>query len=246
VTLIDRDLGRNRAVARRFAAKATGYDARAELQHKVAAGLAGFFPARTSPSVLEIGCGTGLLTRHLLERYPSGRFLVSDLASEMLEQCKARFGANPACRFAVLDGETPETGERFDVIAASMALQWFSDPLAGLERLTGLLNPGGILCFATLGPDNFPEWRGVLDAEGLPVGSVRMPVLPGIVHEEKRTVAYGNGRSFLSAMRDIGASAPRRGYQPLPAGALRRALRRLEREHGARVTWHIVYGQVAP
>jgi malonyl-CoA O-methyltransferase len=246
MTLIAKELGRNRAVARRFGARARNYDAHADLQRDVAAGLARRLPALAVPSVLEVGCGTGFLTRHLLRAYPEGRFLITDLAPEMVEQCEAGHGnqASGICRFAILDGETPECGERFDLIAASMTLQWFADPLAGLARLKALLAPGGALWFATLGPENFPEWRAVLAAEGLPDGTVAMPPLPGIVHEERVVISYDSGRAFLAGMRSVGATQPRPGYRPLPPGALRRALRRLEHEHDGRVTWHLVYGRL--
>lgn len=245
MTFIARGLARKAAVARRFGASAGDYDAHAELQAQVAAHLASFLPICERPSVLEVGCGTGLLTAHLLKAYPEGDFLVTDLAPEMLEACKRRVGGKGGLRFAQMDGEAPAPDESFDVIAMSMTLQWFADPIAGLERLLGLLRPGGTLVYAAPGEANFPEWRAVLAAEGLPDGTVAMPPLPGAVEERNIAVAHPDGRSFLAGMRAIGAGEPRGGYAPLPPGALRRALRRLEREHGARVTWHIVFGQLS-
>jgi malonyl-CoA O-methyltransferase len=132
----------------------------------------------------------------------------------------------------------------FDLIAMAMTLQWFADPIAGLERLRGLLAPGGTLLFATIGPQGFPEWRSALAEEGLPDGLVPMPDLPGLVREEWPMVDYGTALSFLERLRGIGATTPRPGYAPLSAGGLRRALRRLDREFGACVTWHIVYGRL--
>lgn len=247
MTLIVRDAARNRAIARRFGAKAEDYDSHAGLQRETAARLAGLLPALGAPRVLEVGCGTGFLTAHLLDAYRDGDFLITDLAPEMLDVCRERQGrrACPRARFALMDGEAPESGERFDLIALNMTLQWFADPVGALERLRSLLNPGGTLCYATLGPGGFPEWRAALAAEGLPEGIVAMPPLPGVVTEENKAIPYGNGSTFLAGMKSIGAGEPRSGYRPLTPGQLRRALRRLEREHGARVTWHLVYGRLA-
>ena len=245
MTLIADELNRNRAVARRFGARATTYDCHADLQRRIADNLAAQLPRLEAPSVLEIGCGTGFLTRRLTETYPNGRFLISDLAAEMLAECQARIGQHGNRRFAVLDGEAPDTQECFDLIAASMTFQWFSDPLMGIERLRGLLRPGGELWFATLGAENFPEWRTALAEEGLPDGTVAMPILPGIVHETREAIRYASARDFLAAMRSIGATRPRAGYRPMPPGSMRRALRRLENDHGANVTWHIVFGRIA-
>lgn len=239
---------RNKAVAARFAGRARDYDRHAWLQAEVAGCLAEMLPDLVRPKVLEVGCGTGLLSRHLLERYQDAEFLFTDLAPEMMAECQARHqGANGrAIRFAVMDGEQPHRDERFDLIALSMTLQWFSDPLTGLRNLARLLVPGGTLVYATIGPRCFPEWRAALDEAGLRHGYIEMPELPGVRREQRRIVTYGSGVAFLRAMRAIGAATPRAGYMPLPPGSLRRALHCLEQDHGAGVTWHIVYGAISP
>lgn len=246
MTFIARELARKAAVARRFGDKARQYDAHAALQARVAAHLAGMLPPHAEPGVLEVGCGTGLLTAHLLEAYPRGRFLITDLAPEMLEACERRVAGDASVRFAQMDGEAPLGGETFDVIALSMTLQWFNDPVFGLRRLAGRLRPGGTLLYAAPGEGNFPEWRAALAAEGLPDGTVAMPQLPGVMEELDIPMSHPDSRAFLAGMRAIGAGEPRRGYAPVSGGALRRALRRLEREHGARVTWNIVFGRLGP
>ena len=84
-----------------------------------------------------------------------------------------------------------------DLIVSSMTLHWLADPAASLERLRRLLAPSGILLYATLGPDSFAEWRGVLAREGLPSGLAEIKPLPGIVEEER--VAPDATRSPSSA-----------------------------------------------
>jgi malonyl-CoA O-methyltransferase len=237
---------RNAKVAEAFAARAGDYEQNASLQSEIAGKLARLLPELERPKVLEIGCGTGFLTRHLLERYPHGDFLITDIAPEMLEVCRARIDAANArqCRFAVMDGEEPDCGTGFDLIALSMTLQWFAKPDEGLHRLQGLLKPGGYLLFATTGPDSFPEWRGALDACGLPCGLIAMPRLPGVMDEETRKADYGGGVAFLKALKAIGAITPHDGYDPLSPGRLRAALRCFEHDHGGQVSWRIVYGRI--
>jgi len=238
---------RNAKVAKAFAARAQGYEQNASLQAEIAEKLARLLPDLERPKVLEIGCGTGFLTRHLLERYPHGDFLITDLVPEMLAVCRTRMeGADKRpCRFAMMDGEAPDCGAGFDLIALSMTLQWFANPVEGLQRLKGLLKPGGHLLFATTGPDSFPEWRGALDACGLRHGLIAMPQLPGVVEQETRIVDYGGGVAFLKALKAIGAITPRTGYEPLPPGCLRAGLRLFEQSHGGQVSWHIVYGRMS-
>ncbi len=240
-------LNRNQLVAGAFAAHAGEYERSARLQAQIAEKLVRHLPALDRPEILEIGCGTGFLTQHLLERYPGADFLITDLAPEMVAECQLKIeGANErSCRFAVMDGEAPESKAGFDLIALSMTLQWFADPLEGLQRLKELLKPGGHLLFATIGPESFPEWRNALDACGLRHGLIPVPHLPGVVEQETRIVDYGSGIAFLKALRAIGATTPRLGYEPLAPGMLRAALRWLEQEQESRVSWQIVYGRIS-
>lgn len=239
---------RREVIAASFGRSAQAYDRHAGLQARVARRLARFLPALATPRVLEIGCGTGLLTQHLLRRYRDGTFMITDIAGEMVTVCRQRFAQ--ACgervRFATMDGEFPTLRDSaFDLIATSMTLQWFLDPAAGLQRLRGLLAPGGALFYATLGPDGFPEWRAALAEEGLREGTIAMPDLPGVMHEERPMIDYGCGLDFLKRLRGIGADTPRADYRSLSPGTLRRVLRRLDEAYGACVTWHIVYGRLS-
>src|SRR4029079_19075136 len=79
---------RSAAVAQSFGARAETYDEHADLQRGVAGRLARLLPQLDAPRILELGCGTGLFSRHLLARYPDGRFLFTDLAPSMVEQCR--------------------------------------------------------------------------------------------------------------------------------------------------------------
>ena len=236
---------RSAAVARSFGARAATYDEHADLQRIVAKRLARLLPQLEAPSVLELGCGTGLFSRELLERYPRGRFVLSDLSPAMLEQARANLASakGKQTRFALLDANLPNIEDRFDLIAMSMTLHWLADPRAGLERLRSLLNPGGTLVYATISGKSFPEWRDVLARERLPSGLIEIPDLPGIVKEE-HLVMEADALSFLRRMQAIGGLTPKEGYTPLPAGALRRAVRLADALHGGQITWHIVYGRL--
>jgi malonyl-CoA O-methyltransferase len=234
---------RSTAVAESFGASADNYDAHAELQRAVAARLVRLLPELVRPRVLELGCGTGLFSRHLLAHYPDGTFVFSDLAPAMVEQCRRRLDPVPRASFAVIDADAPDGQGTFDLIALSMALHWLLNPLGALQRLRRMLSPRGALVYATLGRESFAEWRGVLEAEALPSGLVEIPTLPGVVAEE-RLVPDGGALGFLRGMQAIGGLTPRAGYRPLAPGALRRAIRALDAHHGGRVTWHIVYGRL--
>ena len=239
-------LSRNRRVAARFARATRTYDRNAGLQSEVATTLADFLPHLENPRILEIGCGTGFLTRHLLQRYAHGDFLITDLAPEMVGHCRERHESRNgrSVLFGTMDGESPDCVGPFDLVVLSMTLQWFTDPLAGLQNLTRLLKPGGHVLYATPGPGSLIEWRTALEKCGLPYGGFDMPDLPHVMHREDRTVRYTSGIAFLQTLKGIGATTPRPGYVPLPPGSLRMVLQRFEEDHDARATWRIVYGRI--
>jgi malonyl-CoA O-methyltransferase len=128
---------RSAAIAQSFGARAETYDEHADLQRGVARRLARLLPPLDTPRVLELGCGTGLFSRHLLARYPDGTFLFTDLAPSMVEQCRMNLAGAGGKRvsFDVMDAARPTADGPFDLIAMSMTLHWLADPLAALPRL---------------------------------------------------------------------------------------------------------------
>ena len=236
---------RSAEIAARFGARAASYEAHAGLQAAVAHRLAAHLPNLSAPAVLELGCGTGLLSRHLLARYPGGRFVLTDVSPAMIAECRRNLTDTnpPSLRFEVMDADRPGGHDGFDLIVTSMTLHWLPDPVASLEHLRGLLSPGGVVMFAGLGADSFAEWRAVLDVEGLPSGIPHLPAIPGVIEEEYVTPDQ-DSLSFLRRIKAIGGLTPQEGYRSLSPGALRRAIRATNLHFGGRVTWHIVYGRL--
>ena len=239
---------RNEKIANRFGEHANRYDAHADLQASVANRLAGFLPNLIKPNILELGCGTGLFTGHLVEKYPEANLYVTDLSEDMLAMCRNRYIKFPNVNFSCQDGEKvcPDgtIPEQLDIIALSMALQWFRDPVSALLRLKTLLSERGQLYYATLGTDCFPEWHHVLQTLGLPAGTIEMPELPGKFHEEKIPVQYNDSLDFLRTIKAIGAATPRLGYRPISSAQMRRVLQSLNHTKPVSITWHITFGRI--
>jgi malonyl-CoA O-methyltransferase len=235
---------RSAEIAASFGAQAKQYETHAGLQQSVASRLPRLLPDLTAPRVLELGCGTGLLSRHLLARYSGGDFVLTDVAPAMIGECRRNLAGTPArVTYEVMDAGAPSRHDNLDLIVTSMTLHWVSDPVAALGRLRTLLAPKGVMLFATLGPESFAEWRTVLATENLPSGVPDLPAIPGVV-EEEHLMPDNDSLSFLRRMRAVGGLTPREGYAPLTPGALRRAIRATNLRFGGRVTWHIVYGRL--
>ena len=222
---------------------AEAYDRHAIVQREAAGLLARRITALAlppRPRVLEIGCGTGFLGQALADRLSDADWLATDIAPAMLERARARLADRRAFRFAVIDGEAPVIDDRFDLICANLAFQWFADLPGALARLRGLLAPGGMLAFTTLAEGSFAEWRSAHAAAGREPGTRDYPALPalqamlpgGTVEPITLTERHATAAAFLRALKAIGAGVARPDHRPLSPVALRAVMRRFE-EAGA-------------
>ena len=244
-----------------FSAAADTYDAGAELQRVVAETLARKIKAlprpaasKGPPKILEVGCGTGVLTRALADQI-TGAWTVTDIAAPMVARCERALAASlPGARFMVMDGTAPALAPGFDVICSSMALQWFEDPGRAIGRLSALLNRGGHLAFATLGPDTFEEWQAACALSGVAAPTRRLPSAEdfqnntphGFAFRAEKAVfrrTYANGWDFLQRLRKIGAHRAVPEAEPLPAGALRKVLRATDAPFT--VSYDVIYGFIS-
>lgn len=219
---------------------ASGYDEAAHVQRKTATRLAGNIAALALPErprILEIGCGTGLLSRALKRQGVEGRRLLTDLAPAMVARCRDWMGQSEGVHYLAMDGEelpfAPDV--RFDLICSSLAFQWFDDLPAALNRLAALVAPGGHLAFATLADGSFSEWHRVYgrgDAPAYPSPEALMALAPAgfgaSIDSFELFQSFASTLQFLRQLRAIGAHARRNGERPLPPGAMRRAMRAFE------------------
>jgi ubiquinone/menaquinone biosynthesis C-methylase UbiE len=103
-------------------------------------------------AVLEIGCGTGQLTRQLAGR--AFGLTAIDIGAAMVEAAR-RNVADAKARFQVCSFEDFAGGGPFDLIVSATAFHWV-DPGVGLAKAARLLRPGGWLALLTTG-ERYPE-----------------------------------------------------------------------------------------
>jgi ubiquinone/menaquinone biosynthesis C-methylase UbiE len=94
-----------------------------------------------SDDVLDLGCGTGHLSRRLGE-LTSGRVLGVDPSPGMIAEASARHGTARVA-FEVGAAEDLVAQASFDAIFCNSALQWFRDPARALAACRRALRPGG-------------------------------------------------------------------------------------------------------
>ena len=125
------------------------YEQFAEQRYAPFDDLARLISVRPGLRVIDLGCGTGELTRRLADALPNSDVLGIDSSAEMLG--RAQEFARPGLRFEQRAIE--DVAGEWDVVFSNAALQWVDDHRSLIPRLSSLLRPGGQLAVQV--PSNF-------------------------------------------------------------------------------------------
>jgi 2-polyprenyl-3-methyl-5-hydroxy-6-metoxy-1,4-benzoquinol methylase len=106
-----------------------------------------------NPSILEVGCGPGNISKYLLKQRPDFRIKAIDVAHNMLQLAKKN---NPTVQFEEMDGrEIHRLKEKFDGIMVGFCLPYLSkeDAVKLIQDSFQLLNDNGLLYFSFIEGD---------------------------------------------------------------------------------------------
>lgn len=147
---------RTQLIANRFARALATYERQATVQRLEAERLAEVMGAHfhvLAPRILEVGCGTGLLSRQLMARFAPSELVVNDLCPDM----GVCFANVPRTTFWAGDAQTLPWPGAFDAIVSASAVQWFKDLRGFVARCAETLPKGGLLAIASFGPETLRE-----------------------------------------------------------------------------------------
>ncbi|WP_298062140.1 methyltransferase domain-containing protein [uncultured Rikenella sp.] len=141
------------------------YDTLATVQRAIAGRLATLLESTGTSDLkeggkkgVEIGTGTGFLTRHLIRLFPRTEWTLNDLVPKSRDFLPPTTPCGVPLRFTAGDGELFRFGTAvYDLIASASTVQWFDDLPGFIARAAAGLAPGGILALGTFGPENFRE-----------------------------------------------------------------------------------------
>ena len=102
---------------------------------------------RPGVRVLDVGCGSGELTRWMAELAGPAEVVGVDVDLTVLSIARDRWSEHPAApRFVLADAAAlPPALGRFDVVYARFLLSHQTDPLSVLRELRELCRPGGVV-----------------------------------------------------------------------------------------------------
>jgi len=229
------------SIAQNFSDAAARYDDWAVAQDRIAARLCREILPAEADRVLDLGCGTGMLTHRLRARYPHADIRATDLAPGMIARCRARWPDGHVAAFVTADADALDESAAFDLIATSCSFQWFARPHDTLRRIRSALTGAGRFALATPVAGSFPELYESWHAAKLPgqpglelwsaddyrraLADADLQVETCIAEDVR--VLHPNPWHALHSFRGIGALVNR---APLAPSALRRLVAHYARE----------------
>ncbi|MFT4768443.1 MAG: trans-aconitate 2-methyltransferase, partial [Glaciecola sp.] len=128
------------------------YDSFATLRQQAAHDLLAAVPAESIEAISDLGCGSGLSTALLAQRWPDAAIIGVDQSPDMLATAATRV---PSARFLQGDIADFSAPESQDLIVANASLHWLADHRQLFPALVNQLRPGGML--AVQMPNTLPE-----------------------------------------------------------------------------------------
>ena len=235
-----------------FSKHAKTYDRYAQLQKSMAERLASFLPTPLPDNVLEIGCGTGLFTRHLLTQ-PVKKLVLNDIAPGMLEFLNASLTLPLSAKISPGNAERIHF-EDIDLVCANAVFQWFQNPQEVLIRLNQALTANGSLIFSTFGPKTLIEFRQAANLAS-PIDLYSRDSWTDMIRDsgftikfwdvEIRKIFFSSSLSLLKNLQQIGAAPIRM----VKTGGLRKMMRDYDSSfsstQGVYATWEFYYFSLA-
>ena len=254
-------------IGARFSAASATYEESARVQAAVAARLAELIEAEMAghrvDRILEVGCGTGLLTRRLVALFPDAEVTAIDIADAMIRVAKDAVGRQARVRWVASGVAGFRTGQRFPLIVSSSALHWITPLDSALRRLAGMLAPGGTIAIALMvdgtlrelhelrrrvAPTKIPPGRLPTHADveaALSSAGLCLRVAERVTHRD----AYASGWDFLRTIHALGLTGGAVSHGALPLN--RRELGQLAGEYDrtcrmpdgrVSATYEVLYG----
>lgn len=202
-------------VKRRFRKNLENYNKNAKVQKQMSEKLFSFLDkTKEYKNILEIGCGTGLLTEKVSEKLVFENYICVDIVPECEEFIKE---INENINFISSDIEEflSTNNNSYDLIISNASLQWIENFEDFGKKLISRLNPNGILLFSTFGTENLRE---IFFIQGKTLNYHNLEYLKSIfkkydikAEEEIRIMSFKTPKEVLKHLKNTGVN----GIEPM-------------------------------
>lgn len=207
-------------IKEKFSKASKSYDEISVIQREVADELyVRIKPLDPKSRILDVGIGTGYLSRKMISEYPDLRVSGIDLAMGMLGICRQKI---PGAQLVQSDAKYLPFKERsFDLVVSNLAYQWVKDIKQALLSARSVLKDRSRIYFSVFTDNTLQELREVIFelSRERPRSIGRLPsksYLGQILREasfkhikievEPKKQYYNNLRELLSWLKNIGAN----------------------------------------
>ncbi len=198
-------------IQKRFGRKLKIYDENAKIQKQMAEKLVSLLSGKSDfKNILEIGCGTGLLTKIVSQKCDFEKYIANDIVADCGNYISK---INPDIKFIEGDIEKllVETDKKFDLIISNASIQWIEDFEGFIKKLISKLKTDGILLFSIFGNENFREIFYVL-GKTLKYYSKNELIemfkdFETTIEEEVRIMAFKSPKDVLKHIQSTGVNA---------------------------------------
>lgn len=207
-------------ISKRFSAAAETYDRHARPQLALAQSVISMIPETYPEQILELGAGTGQLTRLLTERFPDVLIDALDLAEKMVAHSQVKFRRFSQINWLVGDAQTWCGTDPYPLIVSSAALHWTTDLKSTCENIFQNLESGGTFALGMMLKGTLKELHELRNE----IAPAKSPLITLPTYEETKTclqaagftlerrkhsdeeILYENAAAFLKAIHEQGVT----------------------------------------
>ena len=154
---------------------------------------------KTGDSVLDLACGTGLVTKKLMRKVgKNGQIFAIDSSESALKIAKKWTGTSKNLHFVRGDAEKIQFKTKFDAITCQYALFFFPDEQKVLKNMKKVLKKDGKITLAVHGKYNVPYFDSILE----PIKKMIPDYLPKYPEMDR----FGTKETFSAAIKKAGFS----------------------------------------
>jgi trans-aconitate methyltransferase len=190
------------------------------------------YPETDPAHILDIGCGTGINTLKLHQRYPIATLTGLDQSPAMIQEAQT---LHSGITWTIGNADTYTHPTPVDFISSHGSLQWVNGPIAPIMARN--LAPNGRFNLHMFGPETYTELNQVLRMgwpDHAPIPATRFRTADDyandlanrwgrvVLSHTRLTVAYASMTALLKAIKHTGTAMPTgmRIWTPSRLGAL--------------------------